>query len=78
MAKPFGRLRICDAQTAAPRERHPDLGTLPEFDTLDHLLRACRALARDPGLRHASEAHQRIVRRARGTRTADTARRTDP
>ena len=72
MAKPFGRLLACDAQTAAPRERHPD------FDTLEDLLRACRALARDPGLRQAGETHQRIVRRARATRVADAARRTTP
>lgn len=68
MAKPFGRLRVCNGQTAVP-ERPPDL------DTLDDLMRACRALSRDPGLGHSGEAHQRIVRRARGARAAVAARR---
>lgn len=71
MAKPLGRLQVCNARKAAASAPPPDV------DTLDDLLRACRALTRDPGLGRSGEAHQRMVRRARGARSAKAARSPD-
>lgn len=71
MAKPPDRLQLCNARKAAASAPAPDL------DTLDDLMRACRALTRDPGLGHSGEAHQRIVRRARAARAAKATRSPD-
>lgn len=67
------------------RSRRPRVGrhpgghqpgeSAPDTDTFDDLVRACRALAQDPGLDHSAEAHRRVMRRARGGARAEGVRR---